>query len=159
MAAVELSRDPGLCNVENLTSAQWHQLGLRESPGCAKEVFHGKQERVSPLALASPRAHLEGISHDFQLPPGRRQKKKKKKNPIRSSLTPVPLKVPLGPEAWPLPVSTLGVIASGLLHKPPSALFPSLEGLERGSLYSPCSSEQEKLFRSHILRSGVCLYL
>lgn len=77
---MELSRDPGLCNVENLTSAQWHQLGLRESPGCSKEAFHGKQERVSPWRLLHLRAHLEGISHDFQLSLGRRQKKKKRQN-------------------------------------------------------------------------------
>lgn len=117
---MELSRDPGLCNVENLTSAQWHQLGLRESPGCAKEVFHGKQERVSPLALASPRAHLEGISHDFQLPPGRRQKKKKKAECLHTcGMSALPRY-----STWFKALGWVGTPGINVLSKSPQALQP-----------------------------------
>lgn len=108
------------------------------------------------VRLLSVRHSVERIVVQcHQIEPSRRQKKKKKKKIwSRSSLTPVPLKLPFGPEAWPLPVSTPQGSYINLHLR-----FPSLERLESGNLYSPCSSEHDELFRSCILRSGVCLHL
>lgn len=61
----------------------WHQLNGTnldsESPGCSKEAFHRKQERVSPLALPSPQSTPGGDQSWLSAVPGKKAKKKKKK--------------------------------------------------------------------------------